>query len=377
MRKPLSQLGFDRYLVAAAIALLVIGMVMIASASSEIAQVQSGEPFYYLGHQVAYVIVGLIAASIVVQFEYDYWYEYGHLLLLISLVLLVAVLVPGVGREINGSQRWISLGLVNLQVSELAKFAMVIYLAGYLTRQQDEVQTQVSGLLKPMIILGIISLLLLKEPDFGAAFVLTATVLVMLFLGGVRLGHFVLMLFILLGMLGFVAISAPYRVARLTAFLNPWEHQFGNSYQLTQSLIAFGRGGLTGVGLGDSVQKLFYLPEAHTDFLFAVLAEELGLVGVLVVVVLYCVLVWRAMKIGCQALANQCLAAGYTALGFAVWLAMQAAINIGVTCGLFPTKGLTMPLISYGGSSMLINCVVLAILLRIDYENRQYQQQQR
>lgn len=376
MRKSLNQLDFDRYLVATAIGLLLIGMVMIASASSEIAQVQIGEPFYYLAHQVAYVFIGVAIASVVVRIEFDYWYEYGYVLLFLSLALLVIVLIPGVGREINGSQRWIGLGFLNLQVSEFVKLALVIYLAGYLTRHQREVQTRVSGFLKPMIILGLISLLLLKEPDFGAAFVLTLTVLSMLFIGGVRLGQFILLLFILLGAMGFVAVSAPYRVARLTAFLNPWQHQFGSSYQLTQSLIAFGRGGITGVGLGDSVQKLFYLPEAHTDFLFAVLAEELGLIGVMVVVILYCVLVWRAFVIGWQAKGRQHLTASYTAYGFAVWLAMQAAINMGVTSGLFPTKGLTMPLLSYGGSSMLINCIVLAILLRIDYENRLYYRQQ-
>lgn len=375
MRKPLSQLDFDRYLVTTAIALLVIGMVMIASASSEIAQIQLNEPFYYLGHQVAYVIIGIVAASVVLRFEFEYWYAYSHVLLLIGLVLLMIVLIPGIGREINGSQRWIGLGFLNLQVSEFIKFALVIYLAGYLTRHQQEVKTRVSGFLKPMIILGVIALLLLKEPDFGAAFVLSLTVLAMLFLAGARLWQFMLTFVVLLTVLGYVAISAPYRMARLTAFLNPWQHQFGSSYQLTQSLIAFGRGGITGVGLGDSVQKLFYLPEAHTDFLFAVLAEELGLIGVLVVIILYSILIGRSLCIGWQAHQHQKWAAGYTAYGFAVWLAMQAAINMGVTAGLFPTKGLTMPLLSYGGSSMLINCVVLAILLRIDYENRQLKRQ--
>lgn len=371
MRKTISQLDFDRYLVATAIALLVMGMVMIASASSEIARVHFDEPFFYLVHQIAYVIIGVVAASIVMRLDFEFWYDHGHWLLLLGLILLVAVLVPGLGREINGSRRWIGLGFLNLQVSEFIKFAMVIYLAGYLTRHQQEVENKVSGFLKPLIILGIIALLLLQEPDFGAAFVLTLTVLTMLFLAGVRLWQFIVLFLILLGLLAYVALSAPYRVQRLTAFVNPWQHQFGSSYQLTQSLIAFGRGGVTGVGLGDSIQKLFYLPEAHTDFLFAVLAEELGLVGVLFVIVLYSVLIWRSLVIGYKAHRLKRLAAGYVAYGFGIWLAMQAAINMGVTSGLFPTKGLTMPLMSYGGSSMLINCVVVAILLRIDHENRQ------
>lgn len=377
MRKTISQLDFDRYLVATAIALLVIGMVMIASASSEIARVQFNEPFFYLVHQLAYVIIGVAAASIVVRLEFEFWYDHGHWLLLTGLILLIMVLMPGVGREINGSRRWIGLGFLNLQVSEFIKFAMVIYLAGYLTRHQQEVEKKVSGFLKPLIMLGVISLLLLQEPDFGAAFVLTLTVLTMLFLAGVRLWQFIVLFLVLLGLLAYVALSAPYRVQRLTAFVNPWQHQFGSSYQLTQSLIAFGRGGVTGVGLGDSVQKLFYLPEAHTDFLFAVLAEELGLLGVLFVIVLYSILIWRAFVIGYKAHGLKRLAAGYVSYGFGVWLAMQAAINMGVTSGLFPTKGLTMPLMSYGGSSMLINCVVVAILLRIDHENRLLNKEQR
>lgn len=257
-----------------------------------------------------------------------------------------------------------------MQVSELAKFAVVVYMAGYLVRRSEEVKTSFSGFLKPMVLLGVIALLLLKEPDFGATAVIMATAMAMMFLAGMPMRLFVLLFSLVIVLLSVIAIAEPYRLLRLTSFLNPWVNPFSSGYQLTQSLIAFGRGGWFGVGLGNSIQKLFYLPEAHTDFLFAVIAEELGLLGVVGVIMLFTLLVLRILFIGRQAQRLGQHFAGYMAYGFALWMAIQFIVSIGVNSGILPTKGLTLPLVSYGGSSMLVNCIVIALLLRIDYENR-------
>ncbi|HLB58161.1 MAG TPA: putative lipid II flippase FtsW, partial [Gammaproteobacteria bacterium] len=265
---------------------------------------------------------------------------------------------------------WIGFSIFRLQVSEFAKIAFILYLGSYLVRHQEEVRADIGGFIKPLILLGVIGVLLLLEPDFGAAVVIAVTAFAMLFLGGARLWQFILLLALAVMAFVFLAISSPYRMARLTTFLNPWAHQFNSGYQLTQSLIAFGRGGIFGVGLGSSIQKLFYLPEAHTDFLFAVLGEELGLVGMLSVLFLYLVLVVRILWIGRRAQLMGQPMAGYVAYGVGIWIGIQALVNMGVNAGLFPTKGLTLPLISYGGSSMLIMFVALAIVLRIDYETR-------
>ncbi len=277
---------------------------------------------------------------------------------------------PGIGRIVNGSRRWLAFGPIGIQVSELTKLIMIFYLAGYLVRQQKSVIQSISGFIKPMIILAIVTFLLLLEPDFGATVIIASTVMAMLFLSGVKLRYYIGLILIVGACLVVLAVSSPYRVARLTAFLNPWADQFNSGYQLTQSLIAFGRGGWFGVGLGDGVQKLFYLPESHTDFLFAVLAEELGFIGVLLVLTLYSVLVYRGFMIGYYAILGERLFAGYTAYGITFWLGSQAAINMGVNAGLLPTKGLTLPLLSYGGASIVLNCVIIALLLRIDHENR-------
>jgi len=361
---------FDHYLLAVAIAIMALGLLMVASASMVIAERQSGQPFHYLFRQGVYVVIGILLAVIAGKTEIEFWQRISAPLLFFGLFLLVLVLIPGIGREVNGSARWVGFSFFNIQPSEVIKLVMVIYVAGYLVRRNEEVRLQVSGFLKPLIILGVIALLLLKEPDFGATVVVTLTVLTMMYLAGVRVWQFGVLVLLILIAFSILAISSPYRLERLTTFLNPWANQFNSGYQLTQSLIAFGRGGFWGVGLGGSIQKLFYLPEAHTDFLFAVLAEELGLVGILFVIALYGVLVWRALLIGQRAqLAGQ-PCSGFMAYGFAIWLAMQAAVNMGVTAGLLPTKGLTLPLMSYGGSSMLIDCMVIGILLRIDYEAR-------
>ncbi len=364
---------YDRWLVYIVLSLIVLGLLMVASAGIVISDKQLHQPFYYFYKQLIFLILGALLGAIVIQFKLSYWEKLSGPLMVTVLVLLALVLIPGLGHSVNGSTRWIGFGPLGMQVSELAKFTVVIYMASYLMRRNEEIKTTLSGFLKPLGLLALIAVLLLKEPDFGATVVITATVLGMMFLAGMQLRHFVLLLIIVLLALSILAISAPYRMARLTAFLNPWANAFGSGYQLTQSLIAFGRGGWLGVGLGNSIQKLFYLPEAHTDFLFAVIAEELGLVGMLVVITLFTLLVLRILYIGRQAQKIRHYFAAFVAYGFGLWIAIQFTVSIGVNCGILPTKGLTLPLVSYGGSSMLVNCIVIALLMRIDYETRMTQ----
>lgn len=360
----------DSQLLVTMLTLLALGLVMVGSASIGIADRQTGEPFHYLFRQGGYVALGLMLGVITYHIPLTFWQRIGPLLLVVSLLMLLLLLIPGVGRNVNGATRWLNLVVFNLQVSEVAKLAVVIYLAGYLVRRSDAVRTTVGGFLKPMGVVTLVVVLLLLEPDFGASVVIIATALGMMFLGGVQLWLFgVLVLGALLLFAG-LAISSPYRLERLTTFLNPWADPFDSGFQLTQSLIAIGRGEWFGVGLGGSVQKLFYLPEAHTDFLFAVLAEELGLLGAMVVVGLFAWLVWRMFRIGRRAAMEGNLFAAYLAFGISLWVALQAFINIGVNMGLLPTKGLTLPLMSYGGSSMMVVCAALAIVLRIDADQR-------
>lgn len=367
-QKPMSL--YDKWLMVAVIGLLIIGLMMVASSSVMVSTKYFHQPFHFLIRQACYLFVGFLVAIVVMRIDTTTWEKFSVPMLLICMVLLVVVLIPGIGRVVNGSRRWLSIGPIGIQVSELAKMTMILYLAGYLVRQQQSVGQSIIGFVKPMIILVIFGVLLLLEPDFGATVVISGTVMAMLFLTGVKVRYY-LGLMLMVGLsLAFLAVSSPYRMARLTAFLNPWADQFNSGYQLTQSLIAFGRGGWFGVGLGDGVQKLLYLPEAHTDFLFAVLAEELGLTGILLVLILYSILVWRGFMIGFSAYSKGRLFAAYTAYGVTFWLGLQAAINMGVNSGLLPTKGLTLPLLSYGGASLVVNCIVIALLLRIDHENR-------
>ncbi|WP_045107000.1 putative lipid II flippase FtsW [Legionella hackeliae] len=361
---------YDKWLMGAVLGLIIIGLMMVASSSVMISTKYYHQPFHFLIRQACYLFAGFMAALVVMRIDSSTWEKMSMPLLLICLLMLLVVLIPGIGRIVNGSRRWLAFGPIGIQVSELAKLTMIFYVAGYLVRQQESVRHSILGFIKPMIILGVVSILLLKEPDFGATVVISGTVMALLFLAGVKFRYYIGLLIIVIFCLAMLALSSPYRVARITAFLDPWADQFNSGYQLTQSLIAFGRGGWFGVGLGDSVQKLFYLPEAHTDFLFAVLAEELGLVGVLLVLTLYSILVIRGMAIGFTAYSQERLFAAFTAYGLTFWIGLQAAINMGVNSGLLPTKGLTLPLLSYGGASMVVNCVVMALLLRIDHENR-------
>jgi len=296
-------------------------------------------------------------------------------LLLFGIVLLILVLIPGIGREVNGSMRWINFGFFNIQGSEYVKIFIIVYLAGYLVRHEEGLKTTLNGFIKPVIVVTFVAGLLLLEPDYGAAAVLFATALGMLFVGGVPLSRFFAWVFTAVTALFCLAIISPYRLTRLTSFLNPWEDPYNRGFQLTQALIAFGRGEWTGTGLGSSVQKLFYLPEAHTDFLFAILSEELGFIGVCIVVALYALLFVRAFRIGL--LAERCgnRFAAYMAYGIGMWLLMQACINMGVNMGLLPTKGLTLPLMSYGGSSLVVCCMAIGLLLRIHCECGEFSKQ--
>jgi cell division protein FtsW len=362
--------AWDGMLLSALATLVLLGLVMVGSASISLADRQTGEPFYFLLRQAMTLGFGLMLGLIALRLPLSTWERLGAPLLLFSIVLLAAVLIPGLGRTVNGSTRWLHLGPLNAQVSEIAKLALVVYLAGYLVRRGEEVRTTVGGFLKPMAVVGVFALLLLAEPDFGATVVIVATAMGMMFLGGVRLWLFGVLLALCIGAFAFLAISSPYRLERLTAFTNPWADPFNSGYQLTQALIAFGRGEWLGVGLGASVQKLFYMPEAHTDFLFAVLAEELGLLGVLLVVALFSFLVWRAFQIGARAARAQLTFGSHLAFGIGLWLGIQAFINMGVNMGILPTKGLTLPLMSYGRSSILVVCVAVALLVRVDHEVR-------
>lgn len=365
----------DLVLLFTSIALLAIGLVMVTSASISIADRNLSSPFFYLQRQTIFIVLGVAAAWLVYQIRLVQWEKSGMALLGFSLFLLLLVLLPGVGKEVNGSTRWISLGMFNLQVSEAVKLFLIIYVAGYLVRHGEAVRTSLWGFIKPMLMIGLAALLLLLEPDFGATVVIIGTVLGMMYLGGVRFLQFVLFLTMFGAAALMLVVSSPYRMERLTSFMNPWADPFDSGFQLTQSLIAIGTGGWFGTGLGGSVQKLFYLPESHTDFLFAVISEELGFVGVCVIITLYSILFYRATRIALQAEKSGNRFAAYLAYGIGIWLVMQAVINMGVNMGMLPTKGLTLPLMSYGGSSLIICCMSIGLLLRIHYECGVYAKQ--
>lgn len=367
-----SRRGFDVDfpLLAGCLLLLGLGTVMIASASSEVASVQTGNSFYNLTRHLIYVLLGLCATLVVLTIPLKIWQKYGAHLLIFAVVLLVAVLIPGIGRNVNGANRWIGVSFFNIQPSELGKLFVVIYLAGYLVRRKDQVRDTWAGFFKPFVVILPIAWLFLLEPDFGATVVMMGAALAMLFLGGVSMGRFLLMVLISIGAVIFLVLTQEYRMHRLMNFTDPFADQFGSGYQLSQSLIAFGRGDWFGLGLGNSIQKQFYLPEAHTDFVFAVLAEELGLVGSLCTVILFVFVGVRALLIGLHAEQDKQYFSAYTAYGIAILWIGQFLINVGVNVGLLPTKGLTLPFLSYGGSSLVICCVCLGLLLRIDWERR-------
>jgi cell division protein FtsW len=362
--------AFDPWLIGTVAALLLVGLIMVASASIGVSERETGNAFFYFQRQLTFVGLGLVAALLAIAIPTSVWEKHSIYLLGGAFVLLVLVLVPGLGHEVNGSRRWVRLSIMNFQVSELARVMLLTYIASYAVRRSDELCSSFKGFMKPVAVLGAAAVLLLAEPDFGAATVLMATGLAVLFLAGVRLHHLLVPVLVAVAGMALLAVTSSYRMRRLTAFRNPWEDPFDSGFQLVQSLIAIGRGEWFGVGLGSSVQKLFYLPEAHTDFVFAVLAEEFGFVGVVAVVGLFALLVGRALDISRKAADAGLTFQSYLAASIGIWVGLQAFVNIGVNMGLLPTKGLTLPLLSYGGSSMLVTLGVLGLLQRIHHETQ-------
>ncbi|ASG00614.1 MAG: cell division protein FtsW [Vibrio anguillarum] len=360
---------FDRQLVWIALGLMLTGLVMVTSASFPISSRLTDQPFHFMFRHAIFLMLAIVTSSVVLQVPMKRWMQYSSVLLGVSFMLLIVVLLAG--KSVNGASRWIPLGLFNLQPAEVAKLSLFIFMAGYLVRKQDEVrQTFFGGFMKPIMVFGTLAILLLGQPDLGTVVVMLVTLFGMLFIAGAKLSQFIALM--VAGIVAVIALIAaePYRIRRVTSFLDPWEDPFGSGYQLTQSLMAFGRGEWFGQGLGNSIQKLEYLPEAHTDFVFAVLAEELGFIGVVLVLLLIFSLVLKAVFIGKKAFEHDQQFGGYLAFGIGIWFAFQTLVNVGAAAGMVPTKGLTLPLISYGGSSLIIMSVAVSILLRIDHECR-------
>lgn len=361
---------FDPWLVGVSLALICIGLIMVVSTSVPIAERRELGSLHYFWRQLIAAGLGLAIAAVIVRIPLARFEEYSTTLLFLAIIGLVAVLVPGLGREVNGSMRWLGLGPVSLQASEPAKLAVVIYLAAYLVRHNAQVRSDFIGFIKPIGILTIIAGLFLLEPDFGAAAVLFATGLGMLFLGGVPILRFTFWGLTALAALAALSVLAPYRMQRLMTFMDPWSDPYNSGFQLTQSLIAFGRGEWLGVGLGNSVQKLFYLPEVHTDFVFAVIAEEVGMLGTIGVIALFVFLVWRIFYLGGVAeRANRSFAA-YVTYGIGCLVGIQALVNIGVNMGMLPTKGLPLPFLSYASNNLVVTCAAIALVLRAGVEAR-------
>lgn len=359
---------FDPLLVAVTVSLLFIGYVMVASSSLHLGVEQKQDSFYYPVRQLVHIFLGLVLAFGVIKIPMENWEKIGSGLFIAGLFLLVIVLIPGLGVKVNGSIRWLSLGGLRIQVSEVVKFFSVIYMAGYVTRHRENLQGSAFGIIKPLLLFSVACVLLLLEPDFGSAVVILMIAMGMMFMGGARLQQFIFLLGLLFALAASLIIVAPYRMARVLSFLNPFDDYLKSGYQLSQALISFGRGEALGVGLGSGIQKLFYLPEAHTDFLFSVIGEELGLIGVTTVIALYALLIWRAFIIAVAAEQAGLRFSAFIAYGLAIWLGFQSFVNMGVNMGILPTKGLTLPLMSYGGSSMMVMCCAIALLFRVHSE---------
>jgi len=360
--------GYDRVILLIYLVLICLGLVMVASASIGIADQLSDDPFFYAKRQFLRILLSLTLLWLACKIPLQFWNRTGMVLMLGSIIVLAVVLIPGVGHTVNGATRWLNFGLFTFQVSEIAKLFLIIYLSGYLLRRGDEVKTNTMGFVKPMLILAMASGLLVLEPDFGAAAVLLMTGLGLIFLGGVRFGQFLLFVSGTLCIMGLLAVSSPYRLARITSFLDPWADPFNSGFQLTQSLIAIGSGGWFGAGLGGSVQKLFYLPEAHTDFLYAIYAEEFGFAGQVFLIAVFGLFAWRCFAIARLALQREQAFGAYLAYGVGLLITLQAIINIGVNMGALPTKGLTLPFVSYGGNSILSMSFAVGLVLRVYLE---------
>ncbi len=375
LRHPAPQALFDRQLVWIALGLMLTGLIMVTSASFPVSSRLTDQPFHFMFRHATFLVLALGTSAVILQVPLEQWFKRSHYLLWLSFALLAVVLFAG--KSVNGASRWIPLGLFNLQPAEVAKLSLFIFMSGYLVRKQDEVrQTFFGGYFKPGLVLGTFAVLLLFQPDLGTVIVMLVTLFGMLFIAGTKLTPFLIMTVLGSGGVWLLIQYSPYRMRRITSFLDPWEDPFGSGYQLTQSLMAFGRGEWFGQGLGNSIQKLEYLPEAHTDFVFAVLAEELGFVGVVLTLILIFSLVLKAVFIGKRAFEEGEMFGGYLAFGIGIWFAFQTLVNVGAAAGIVPTKGLTLPLISYGGSSLIIMSVAVSILLRIDHECRLKREQQ-
>lgn len=359
---------YDRALLLAILSLVCFGFVMVMSASMPEAQTLTGNPFHFVWRHGAYLLGCVVIAAVVLQIEVRHWQSFSPFLLLIVGIMLIAVLL--VGTTVNGATRWLSVGPIRIQVAEIAKFVFAIYMAGYLVRRHQEVRENAKGFYKPIAVLAVYGLLILMQPDLGTVVVLFVGTVGLLFLAGARLLDFLALM--LVGIVAFVGLvgAKSYRMRRVTSFLDPWQDPFGSGYQLTQSLMAYGRGDWFGQGLGNSIQKLEYLPEAHTDFIFAVIGEELGFLGIIFVLAMLLFVALRAMKLGNMCLALDRAFEGYLAYGIGIWICFQTVVNVGASIGMLPTKGLTLPFISYGGSSLWVMTAAAMVLIRIDYERR-------
>jgi cell division protein FtsW len=362
--------GLDTPFMLAAFALLATGLVMVASASVAVAEKSTGVPLYYFYKQFSYALLGLVLGAAAFAVPMRAWEQSGFWLLAFAFFLLALVLIPGIGIKVNSARRWLDFGAFRLQASEPARLALMLYLVGYVVRRRAELQSSFKGLLRPLVPVVLASCLLLLEPDFGATALLLLVTFMVLFMAGARLLHLGALALAAGGALVALIFTAAYRLKRLMTFTDPWADIENGGWQLTQSLIAIGRGEWAGVGLGNSVQKLLYLPETHTDFIFAIWAEEFGLIGILVLMAAFGVMVWRCFRIGQAAEQRKNPFAAYLCYAVGAWLGTQVLINMAVNMGLVPTKGLTLPLISYGGSSLVTVCVMVALVLRADHENR-------
>jgi cell division protein FtsW len=358
----------DTILLLATLSLLLFGFVMVASASLHLGDRMGNDSFYYPRHQLIHIATGIMVGIFVASVRLDRLRTKSMTLYFLGLLLLVMVLIPGVGKVVNGSARWINLFVVRIQVSEVFKLIAVIYVASFIDRHIHVVRTSVQGMLRPFMLLSVGAVLMLMEPDFGATVVIISTAMGMLFLAGASIWQFVALISIVVSAGVLLIVAAPYRLRRVLSFVNPWDDPLNSDFQLSQALIAFGRGEWSGVGLGSSIQKMFYLPEAHTDFLFSVIGEELGLAGTITVIALFMVIVWRAFVIGQMAELHGTRFSAFLAYGIGIWFGLQSFINMGVNMGMLPTKGLTLPLMSYGGGSMMVMCAALAVLFRVKSE---------
>jgi len=359
---------FDRSYLILAMAMYAIGLVMVMSSSMPVAERLFDNPFHFFIRHAIYIVLSIGIAAFVLQIPMSRWNKHSGHLLIVAIFLLVVVLL--VGRTVNGSTRWIVVGPITIQAAEPAKLFFFCYLSAYMVRRRDEVMENIKGFIKPLVVFGALAILLLFQPDLGTVIVMFVTTFGLLFLAGAKLWQFISIAGVGLAAIGALAYFSPYRWARVTGFLDPWADPFGTGYQLTQSLMAYGRGEVLGQGLGNSIQKLEYLPEAHTDFVMAILAEEFGFIGVLVVLILSMILVFKALRLGRNAVKKEKYFEGFFAFSIGIWFSFQTAVNVGASAGIVPTKGLTMPLISSGGSSMIIMSIALAALMRIDHEIR-------